>query len=346
MDEQKDTSMKKEEIPKEVPPQTPPSVDPRQTAPNPNPEEDKHDNKPKKSSTISDKVMVFATCVIAVGTLVSAAAIILQWREMVKGGADTSALVGYAQRQADNADKIKESAYKQASASQQFADTAALINGGIGDAVKKLDVQAKATQKFAQIAKDSLYLEQRPWVGIQVIPVQTNPNLIASDNTVSSVQIVAINTGRTPALMFHNECCESPSLDSEDNIPDYDSLQAQESAEDNTRRAEWLRRAIESDPLHADQIRASDKAFWERRNLLVAEIKGRWVRMQVIPPNVITPLEMNSYSGPDDRKYHFIIGKFVYRDPIDPTKEHTTKYCLVAHGSSPLRLCRTGQDEN
>jgi hypothetical protein len=101
----------------------------------------------------SDAVMLALTAAIAIGTVVSAAAIFLQWREMVKGGADTSALVGYAQRQADDADKIKLSADKQAIASQQFADNAALINLGVGDAVKRLDAQAKATQGSANAAK-------------------------------------------------------------------------------------------------------------------------------------------------------------------------------------------------
>ncbi len=48
----------------------------------------------------TDAVMIVLTIAIAIGTLVSAAAIFMQWKEMVKGGADTGALVGYAQRQA------------------------------------------------------------------------------------------------------------------------------------------------------------------------------------------------------------------------------------------------------
>ena len=84
---------------------------------------------------------------------------------MVKGGADTAALVGYAQRQADDADKIKLSAEKQATAAQKFADTAGLINSGMGDAVKKLDAQARASAASIKATQDAMRLDQRAWVG-------------------------------------------------------------------------------------------------------------------------------------------------------------------------------------
>jgi hypothetical protein len=172
MDEQKNAGQPQEKTPKEVPPSAPPPIDPPQAPPNPGPEEGDRGDEPRKSSTISDKVMVFATCVIAAGTLVSAGAIVLQWKEMVKGGADTTALVGYAQRQADDADKMRLSADKQAGASQQFADTASLINGNINDAVSKLNLQADKTQSLMEqvkrqsdLAEKQFSLVDRPWVG-------------------------------------------------------------------------------------------------------------------------------------------------------------------------------------
>jgi hypothetical protein len=55
----------------------------------------------------SDAVMLVLTAAIAFGTIVSAVAIFLQWREMVNGGADTTA--------------IKIAAQQQATAAQQFA---------------------------------------------------------------------------------------------------------------------------------------------------------------------------------------------------------------------------------
>lgn len=136
----------------------------------------------------SDKIMVWATCVIAAGTLVSAAAIALQWREMVKGGTDTSMLVGYAQRQADDADKIKLSAQNQAIAAHQFANTADDINSNINDAVGKLDAQSKATQDTARFVVSG----NRPWI-IPYFPPQHK-------RTIQESNVEWHNAGKSPAV--------------------------------------------------------------------------------------------------------------------------------------------------
>ena len=101
--------------------------------------------------------MLLLTAFIAAGTIVSAIAIRLQWHEMVNGGADTKA--------------IADAAKKQACAAQHFADTAALINGGIGGAVDKLGTQAKATQRAAKAAEnasktaqETLNISQRAYI--------------------------------------------------------------------------------------------------------------------------------------------------------------------------------------
>jgi hypothetical protein len=176
MDGQKNAEQPKEKTPKEVPQTAPPPIQPPQPPPNPDPEEDDRRNEPKKSSTISDKVMVWATCVIAAGTLVSAGAIYLQWREMVNGGSDTTA--------------IKIAAQKQADAAQRFSDTAALINSSIGDAVGKLNSQAVAMSRLASDTEKANYnvIEaDRPWMG-------------------ASLSITDFESGKTPTytVMFIN----------------------------------------------------------------------------------------------------------------------------------------------
>jgi hypothetical protein len=196
VDEQKDAAPQQNQSAPEIPPPVPPSVDPPNSPPNP-----AYENaaRPKKMNT-SDKIMVWATCVIAAGTLVSAAAIYEQWREMVKGGADTGALVGYAQRQADDADKIKLSADKQATAAQKFADTAGLINSGIGDAVKKLDAQANNSAASIKTTQEAIRLEQRAWVvvkGTQGVPELGKP---------WGIRVVFTNNGTTPARNTRISC--------------------------------------------------------------------------------------------------------------------------------------------
>jgi hypothetical protein len=150
----------------------------------------------------SDRVMAAATIVIAIGTLVSAGAICFQWREMVNGGADTTA--------------IKVAAQQQATAAQQFANTAGFINGNINDAVGNLGAQAVSTGKVADQAivqanankqlaqnavdalantKQSFRDEQRAWVAFQ----GTGDNKGFTETEPWIIQVVFFNSGRTPA---------------------------------------------------------------------------------------------------------------------------------------------------
>lgn len=135
MGDKEQVDAKQEQAPAKAEPAIPPSANPpppqQPATATTNPEN------PEKMSK-SDRIMAAATVVIAIGTLVSAGAICFQWREMVNGGADTTA--------------IKVAAQKQADAAQQFADTADEINGNINDAVGKLNDQANATKRVANEA--------------------------------------------------------------------------------------------------------------------------------------------------------------------------------------------------
>jgi hypothetical protein len=188
MGEEEQARNKQQQAPAEAPPPVPPPVDPPQPPPNPGPE--KHDD-PKKM-TKSEKIMVWATCVIAVGTLVSAGAICFQWYEMHTGGADTKAIACAAEKQV-------RAANRSADAAQQFADTAALINGGVGDAVKKLDAQAMNTKNLSDESRDANYRELRPYVQFQRLDVVGD---IFHGDAIKGTAY-AINTGRTPAVSGH-----------------------------------------------------------------------------------------------------------------------------------------------
>lgn len=112
------------------------------------------------------KLTAEATRWIAVFTVVMAIVAGLTLWELIQGGADTKALVDASKKQAC-------AASKSAKASQDFAATAALINGNINDAVGKLDTQAKATQSAAKAAtnqlglmKKQLDMTERPWIEV------------------------------------------------------------------------------------------------------------------------------------------------------------------------------------
>jgi hypothetical protein len=110
--------------------------------------------KPSKSNNISDNIMVAATIVIAIGTLVSAAAIVLQWREMVGGGVQTQQLI--------------DAANTNAGAAKSFAASAAKINQGVGNAADKLAQQARDTETFFRT-------DERAWIEIGKIETAVYP---------------------------------------------------------------------------------------------------------------------------------------------------------------------------
>jgi gas vesicle protein len=78
--------------PPAAPPPAPPPVDPPQVAQNAAAEGDQS----REKMGTSDFIMSVATIVIAAGTIVSAAAIVLQWREMVGGGTQTDKIINAA----------------------------------------------------------------------------------------------------------------------------------------------------------------------------------------------------------------------------------------------------------
>jgi len=141
MDEKEDAQRPAESAPAATPSPIPPPIDPPPVAESAASEGDQAPEKMSKS----DLIMSLATIVIALGTIVSAAAICLQWREMVNGGADTTA--------------IKNAAEKQACAAQQFSDSAKLINDNVSAAVQKLGEQADNSRMFFKA-------DERAWVEI------------------------------------------------------------------------------------------------------------------------------------------------------------------------------------
>jgi hypothetical protein len=110
-------------------------------------------------------------------------AVFAQWYEMHTSGVDTKAIAEASKQQAS-------AATKSAQAARDFADTAALINTGIGDAVKKLDAQAKATQKSAKTAEDTLHVSERAYL------ILANPT---QDFARKRIGVLLFNAGHIPS---------------------------------------------------------------------------------------------------------------------------------------------------
>ncbi len=102
--------------------------------------------------TKSEWVMVFLTFVIATTGVVG---IIL----VIQSSGDTRKIIAAAQQQACAARQIAAASNRNAVAAESFATSAGQISDGIGESVKKLAAQAKATQTSAKAAEIALKLQ-------------------------------------------------------------------------------------------------------------------------------------------------------------------------------------------
>jgi hypothetical protein len=148
----------------------------------------------------SEKIMVWATCVIAAGTLVSAGAIWFQWRVMVNGGEDTKNLVTYAQQ--------------QACAAKSFAASADKINMGVGNAVIKLSQQADDAEAFFRT-------DERAWIEIE--PIKPKP--YKDSKELHIYELFPKNVGKTAAR---------------DIVVRADNVASNRESIENTRHPNWI----------------------------------------------------------------------------------------------------------
>jgi hypothetical protein len=159
---------------------------------------------PEDKFTKNDKVMIGLTVAIALGTIVSAGAIVLQWREMVGGGKQTDKIIAAANINAD-------AATKSAKAAQDFATNAGNINTAMGKAVEKLNLQAAATKSVADqalsqaaIASGQLQVmqtDERAWLEFRIQQPQAagDVSLPTTSGQPLDLPIQIMNSGKTVA---------------------------------------------------------------------------------------------------------------------------------------------------
>jgi len=182
--------------------------------------------KKKKAEEINEqkaaRLTAEATRWIAIFTVVLAIVAGLTLWQLIQGGADTKALVTASQQQANGASD-------QADAAQQFSGAADEISQGIGQAVGKLEAQARASQQSAAAAKDALTNGNRPWINVDgpltIRKVQWSTRYLARDsvatNYQSSPSITLKNFGTAPAFYVRTGMDQVPALNLGD-VPKYE----------------------------------------------------------------------------------------------------------------------------
>jgi hypothetical protein len=255
-----------------------------------------------------------------------------------------------------------QAAQQNALAASSFASTEEKINQDLQSAVGKLNAQAQATsdvataaatqasasntiasatQQSANTAHDALYLEQRPWVGVQIIPGSIPAGFSAGQGiSLSTMQIIAVNSGRTPALRWQEECLMP--VDDANQIPfkGCDDRRAERESKDEE---DIIERNIRTHPnISPDLIRGLAE-----KNLKDREIQRRLKEQnggRTIIPDGTQTLGTNVFSS-QNGKIGYEIGSFVYYDALDPTQRHVTDYCLQIF-NNVWSLCDFGQNMN
>src|ERR1035438_10389785 len=152
----------------------------------------------------SEKIMVWATCVIAAGTLVSAGAIYLQWREMVGGGTQTDKMINAAngiktaqgQLVSDNKQVLDDNRKALADALRENREELGRVLQQNRDA---LQAQTRAANGQLAAIQKQTEVSERPWIAIYDATV-ISPITISSAGEVSTIiHLTAKNIGKTPA---------------------------------------------------------------------------------------------------------------------------------------------------
>jgi hypothetical protein len=137
--------------------------------------------------SLADWITAISAAITALATVVIMVWAGLQWWEMHTGGVDTHALAEAARQQA-------WAASKSAQAARDFANTAALINGGIGDAVRKLDAQARNSAASINATQEAMRLDQRAWVGVG------SPSFVIKETDPLKAETRVVILGKSPAI--------------------------------------------------------------------------------------------------------------------------------------------------
>lgn len=141
-------------------------------------------------------------------SIVAAVFMCAQWWEMHTSGADTHDLAVAAGKQAEASKTLAEQAKAQTTKmSEALERTDRLITQATeqAKATNDLAIQARRSANTAQesltFARQSVQLEQRPWIVPAIVQLSNEPD---TDKKIGA-RVTIVNSGRTPALYITNQ---------------------------------------------------------------------------------------------------------------------------------------------
>lgn len=261
-----------------------------------------------------------------------------QLEQITKQANDTHDLAIAVRDEATASQGIAGQAVTQATQTTRLANDTHSLASSAGTQATATQTLAINSQQSVATAKDAIYQEERPWVGIEIVRVDAAPNFIktAPGIVATSFVIMAHNTGKTPAVGWRSECCENETRNWNEAVPNYDALRDDVDRHFSDSMRERIRTGTETN----EQART-----WVRKTLALED--NALFESKVIAPGGVKQVQNATETHANDHLFHYTLGKFVYRDVLDPSKTHVTQFCLVTLGNSGnLELCKTGNDMN
>jgi Spy/CpxP family protein refolding chaperone len=149
--------------------------------------------------------MVRATCVIALGTLVSAGAIVLQWREMVGGGTQTDQIISAANGiKTAQSQLVSDNKQVLADNRQAIADVLRQNREELTSALQQnrgaLRAQTSAANGELAAIQKQTEASERPWLDIEV--TVDGPLTFGTNEALIPFTVTLTNSGILRRLMW------------------------------------------------------------------------------------------------------------------------------------------------
>jgi hypothetical protein len=285
-------------------------------------------------------VLTFAIALLTAGNVgVSFWYASITKRAAEDSGRQTQRLISAANIQASAATKNATSAQQSAQAASDFAIQAHGINTQTEAAVRQFQRIAGDSERAMNASVDASRLDQRPWVGLQV--VQCNGCTIAEDRSLNVQDLVGViaNTGKTPALQMIIDNDVAINALKSDPIPDWPSIER--------RRKDEEERAFRVPQNAPPDMAAEIAKTLEKVKRDIAFRKS----VSVLPPNGTRVLHFvpsfkvtrEMFPNRDNERVTYVIGRITY---FDRDRQHTTTFCMVNDLGIDFRFCSTGNDMN
>jgi hypothetical protein len=308
-----------------------------------------------KQTALHNKALVWASLIMALGTIFYAGAAIWQVYLMKQNAIDSAS-------QFDRLTQATDDAIKKAvdANSKSIADAITQNKASLDDALRQNREALKDSERQSRAVLDSSERQskaaldasiaasrndQRAWIGISATTTETGslnpPNAVIRGLLFSfsplnepsfsfkSVDISLHNSGKTPAVRIESECClvlhRSVRIDE---IPEYDGVRKEIDDMQRTRTR----------PTNGDIV----QQLSNNQSVQFASHGG------TLPPDVTRPetildggmrwgVTINGLPSID-----YVLGKTTYHDVFPDSPAHTTTICLVRKAQDRFVICSGG----